>query len=338
MFQGYGFASLPDRAARADTLWYAGSTTKAHLAAAIAILIDSKKYPQLANGWSTTLSSIMREDFVLQDEWATAHLTLEDAVCHRTGFGAYNNPSIREIDGRQATVKEIVRTLRNFPSWHEPRTEFLYCNYMYVVLSHAVETITGKPLEETLRELIWEPLGMKNTYFTVDDAQKAGNFADGYYFDDKAGEFKWVAPLTLVEVSGAGAIISSARDFAKWVKCLVNEDKVFSENVHKDIRNPRSIARGPSTTGDFTLYGLGWERTMYKGHVLYKHSGGVHSGSSMAIWLPESKFGVVGFGNTALTSYAATNALLYRLIDQKLGIPAADRIDFVKEYVTPSHA
>lgn len=321
---------MPDTPAKPETLWYAGSTTKAHLAAAIAYLIDSKEYPQLANGWSTTLSSIMREDFVLQDEWATAHLTLEDAVCHRTGFGAYDNPSVREIDGRQATVKELTRLLRHFPSWHEPRTKFVYCNFMYVVLSHAVETITGKPLEDTLRKVIWDPLGMSSTYYTVEDAQKAGGFADGYYYDDEAGKFELVPPLTLVEVSGAGAIISNTLDYCKWIKCLIHEDEPFTEAVHKDIRHPRFLAREPASTGDYLLYGLGWERTIYKGAVLYKHSGGVHNGSCMVMWLPEKKFGAVAFGNTANTSFVAVLALLHRLIDNKLGVPEDERFDFIK--------
>lgn len=316
-------------------MWYAGSTTKAFLAAAIAQLIESKQYPQLANGWSTTLSSIMRDDFVMQDDWATAHLTLEDAVCHRTGFGAYENPSMREVDGRQATVRDIVRSFRKFPSWHEPRTEFLYCNHMYIALSHAVETITGKPLEETLRTLIWDPLEMKSTYFTVDDAQKTGDFADGYHFDKAAGEFKYEAPMPLIEVSGAGAIISSALDFAKWIRCLINETEPFPESVHKDIRKPRFIAQGPTPPlGDIHHYGLGWVRTIYRGHVVYKHSGGVHAGGSQVIWLPDSKFGAVAFGNTAATSNGAAETLLYRLVDEKLQIPESDRTDIGKMYVT----
>ena len=331
--QGYGFAGLPDnKPATAETQWYAGSTTKAHLAAAIAALIESKAYPQLADGWSTTLSSIMRDDFVMQDEWSTAHLTLEDAACHRTGFGDYNNTSLREIDGRQGTVGDVVRSFRHFPSWHEPRTTFLYCNHMYVALSHAVETMTGEPLEATLRRLIWEPLGMKSTLFKGDETP--GGLADGYYFDDEAGEFTRVAPMPLIEVSGAGAIVTTAADYCKWVKCLLDQGDPFNEKVHADIRKPRIVAsEKPSATGDIRLYGLGWERTMYKGHVVYKHSGGVHSGSAQVVWLPDARFGVVALGNTALTSYAATTALAYRLVDEKLGVAEADRIDFDKEYV-----
>ncbi|KAJ0131992.1 hypothetical protein HZ326_24928, partial [Fusarium oxysporum f. sp. albedinis] len=75
--EGYGFATLPDELATPETLWYAASTTKAHTAATLARLINSGDHPALANGWSTTISSIIHDDFVLQDAWATEHITLD---------------------------------------------------------------------------------------------------------------------------------------------------------------------------------------------------------------------------------------------------------------------
>ncbi|KAK7585808.1 hypothetical protein V3481_012091 [Fusarium oxysporum f. sp. vasinfectum] len=50
-----------------ETLWYTASTTKAQTSPTLAHLIDSGKYPALANGWSTTISTIIHDDFVLQD-------------------------------------------------------------------------------------------------------------------------------------------------------------------------------------------------------------------------------------------------------------------------------
>ncbi|EXL68086.1 hypothetical protein FOPG_15836 [Fusarium oxysporum f. sp. conglutinans race 2 54008] len=65
--KGYGFAALPDKPVTPETLWYTASTTKAQTSPTLAHLIDSGKYPALANGWSTTISTIIHDDFVLQD-------------------------------------------------------------------------------------------------------------------------------------------------------------------------------------------------------------------------------------------------------------------------------
>ncbi|RKK65821.1 hypothetical protein BFJ69_g15953 [Fusarium oxysporum] len=64
---GYGFAALPDKPVTPETLWYTASTTKAQTSPTLAHLIDSGNYPALANGWSTTISTIIHDDFALQD-------------------------------------------------------------------------------------------------------------------------------------------------------------------------------------------------------------------------------------------------------------------------------
>ncbi|KAM4054610.1 beta-lactamase [Hirsutella rhossiliensis] len=66
--KAFGFATLPDTPATPETLYYVGSTTMAHTAAVLAQLIDAKAYPEPSRGWTTPISSILRDDFVLHDE------------------------------------------------------------------------------------------------------------------------------------------------------------------------------------------------------------------------------------------------------------------------------
>lgn len=136
-----------------------------------------------------------------------------------------------------------------------------------------------------------------------------------------------MAHISVTEISGAGAIFSNVIDFAKWVSSLIHKTKPFSEAVHDDIQEPRFMASLPTKRKDVVMYGLGWGRFLYKGHVLYTHSGGVHAFGSEVFWLPGVKYGVVSFGNTGLSSNAAEHALIYKLIDEKLGIRDEDRDD-----------
>ncbi|KAF2665346.1 beta-lactamase/transpeptidase-like protein [Microthyrium microscopicum] len=329
--EGYGYATLQGQiSATAQTLWYCASTTKAHTAAALSEIIHSKSEPLLSKGWSTTIASIIPEDFVLQDEWATKHVTLDDAVGHRTGMTDQFNSTAREENGVRVTPKAVTRNLRNLPMVLEPRSTFHYCNFMYVVLSHILETVSGKSLEKVLKEHIWDPLDMKSTFLNLDEAKKADDhLADGYYWDKQNGEYRWVDFLEVEEISGAGGAFSTVLDYAKWVKCLLFETEPFSSEVHKDIKKSRSIVTtAPGGGIEVSLYSLGWQRTLYKGHLLYLHSGGMHAYGSQVYWLPDKKFGVVAFGNTAYTSNAVEDILAYQLMGDKLGIPQADRFDF----------
>ncbi|KAM0265635.1 hypothetical protein ACHAQJ_000069 [Trichoderma viride] len=327
--EGYGYATLPDVPATPETLWYGASTSKAQVAAVLSALIHSGNFSALSQGWSTPISSIIRDDFVLQDEWATNHITLEDAVSHRTGMPRHDRSSLRVVDGRAATPRDVVRNLRNLPLTAEPRVTPLYCNMMYVTLSHVIETVTGKWLGDLLKEQLWGPLGMHSTKFDLQDALDAPeHLASGYTWDIEREEFKEVPYMTLTEISGAGSVISNVVDYAKWVKSLIHQSGPLSEVVHRDIRSPRVLWDANLGYGyDLVLYGLGWMRTLHKGHVVYTHSGGMHAYGAEVYWFPEAKYGVVVFGNTG-TCQSVEEIIGWKLIDDKLGIPENERSDY----------
>lgn len=304
------------------------------MAAVLSALIHSGNFSALSQGWETPISSIIRDDFVLQDEWATNHITLNDAVSHRTGMARHDRSWHWAVDGRTQTPRDIVRNMRNLPLTYEPRVKPLYCNTMFVVLSHVIETITGKWLGDVLKEKLWGPLGMNSTKFDLQEALDGPeHLASGYYWDLDEEEYKEVPHMPVVEISGAGAVLSSALDYAKWVKSLLHQSGPLSEDVHKDIRTPRTLWDANLAPGyDLLLYGLGWMRTLHKGHVVYTHSGGMHAFASEVYWFPEAMYGVVVFGNTAI-SQPLEETIAWKLIDDKLGIPQKERTDYGAKYV-----
>jgi CubicO group peptidase (beta-lactamase class C family) len=141
-----------------STLFYGGSTTKAFTAAAMSFLVDENKLQ-----WNTPISNLIRDDFVLENDYATTHTTIEDALSHRTGLPRHDFSYGGTYDGHKGMPKDVVRSLRHLPLTAEPRTRFQYCNIMFVVASYVIETLTGMWLGDVLKERIWRPLGMKST-------------------------------------------------------------------------------------------------------------------------------------------------------------------------------
>lgn len=70
--QGFGLATLePPTDVTPETLFFTGSTTKSFTAASLSLLIDnSSDYESIR--WDTPVSHLLRDDFVLSDDWATA--------------------------------------------------------------------------------------------------------------------------------------------------------------------------------------------------------------------------------------------------------------------------
>lgn len=355
MPQGFGIATYPSTPVTPSTLFYCASTSKAFTAAALSIMIDSGNYTAPAVhgqplAWDTKIHNLIPEDFVLADAWATTHVTLEDALSHRTGLPRHDKASTHRVVAdpaagtkRNATVRDGVRFLRYLPLNEPPRTKWQYCNQMYVVATHVVETLTGgRWLGDVLRAWVWGPLGMRSTYFSVPDALAAPeHFAGGYAWDKAKGEYSSVPYMPVDEVGGAGSVISNVDDYTKWIRSLLREDGPVPKSGHEAIKTPRAIvkpldmlpsAKGPYDTPE--LYALGWETTSYRGHRFWTHAGGMHAYGAEVFFFPDLDFGVVALGNTAGSSNIVELLLIWELVDEKLGIPPSERYNWTARYVS----
>ena len=299
------------------------------MAAALAHVIDSKNYSSLEDGWSTPISSIIRDDFVVGDEWTTAHLTLDDAVSHRTGMAPHDFAWRRTAGGKTLPIAGTVRQLRALKLSAEPRTVWQYCHLMYVALGHVIETLTGQWLGDHLRRAVFEPLNMTATYCDTQHAMDAPeHLASGYYWSEKRKEYGLLAFDSIREGGGAGFVISNVVDYAKWVKCLLFETEPFSKQSHREIRKPRMLAPREERTGPGeTLYGLGWQQKMAHGASVYLHGATEAAYATQVFWLPEHKYGVVTMANVAAPGNAAGETIAWRLIEDMLGILENERFN-----------
>ncbi|KAH8808449.1 putative penicillin-binding protein [Xylogone sp. PMI_703] len=330
--EGFGIAEFPSTPVTASTLFYAGSTTKAFTAACMSLLVDDNdNYPEVQ--WNTPVSHLIRDDFVLEDEWATAHITIEDALSHRTGMPRHDVSYGGYYDGHRATAKDVTRALRYLPMTAEPRTRFQYCNMMFVAMSHLIETLVGRFLGDELRDRIWKPLSMHSTYFTLPDAQDAPEFlARGYTFDE--GKYIPVRYLELHGISGAGSVISNVIDYTKWISAWLNYSPPLSKQGYTSLKTSRSFISSslePSPWIKQLTYALGWDTGVYQGYEFFRHDGGTDAYGAMVIFFPSLKYGLVAFANTAGTSNSAEEQLLFHLIDDRLGISKEKRFDWNKK-------
>ncbi|MCJ1392985.1 hypothetical protein MMC18_005857 [Xylographa bjoerkii] len=336
--EGYGIASFPSEKVTSSTLFYTGSTTKAFLGTAWAQLIESeenqKKNALEKISYDTPLATLIRDDFVLQNEYSTNHCSIEDALSHRTGMFRHDH----SYGGEFNTSQKIVRSMRHLPLNRELRTHYEYCNQMYVAASHALETVTGEWLGKTLKDGIWDPLAMKSTFLKLGDAKKAAENSDiklarGYFYH-KAGEgreeegFEPEAHMDFPAVSGAGCMISNVLDYAKWIKAWINQSAPLSEKIATAATTPRSIVAPSMKPWDGVVtYSLGWNECTYEGERVLTHAGGLIGFGTQVLILPNQKWGVAVFGNTSATSNCVAQALIMHLVDELLELPAEKRFE-----------
>ena len=328
-------AKLPFEKVTPSTLFYPGSTTKSFTAAAVSLLIDDSANSSNPLTWQTPVSSLIREDFVLPDDYYTSHVTLEDALSHRTGMPRHDI----SYGGPNFTIRDAVRSLRYLPLTAEIRTKFQYCNMMYVVVSHAIETVTKTWLGDFLYARIWKPLGMFSTFFSLEDAQEAvvagkASLARGYMWLNSTQEYVPLPYIDETVASGAGAVISNVLDYGKWLQCMMTMSAPLSQAGHLAVRSPRIhsvITDQPPFTGPES-YGLGWQISIYRGEPLLWHGGGLVGFGAIMGYLPRKQWGVAMMGNTGVTSNFVQQILVSRLMDDLLATPEGERYNWTTTF------
>lgn len=307
-----------------DKLFSAASTTKAFTAAAASMIIEESKNSSSPINWDTPLASIIPEDFVLSEEHATAHTTLEDALSHRSGIPAHDWGLL--CGDKNATVQENVRTLRNLPLSASPRTEFQYTNQMYIAVGHALQTKVGEPLGSFLKRRIWNPLGMEETFFSKEEARKdpkaAAKIVSGYRWIAEENGGHWIEEpeATWCAKTAAGGIVSNVLDYSRWVQELLDRDGPLSG--HDSLTKPRifSFEQGPTDCPmPYHGYALGWFVWHYRGEHLCSHTGGWPGYSSYVGIIPERKFGMVLMANSS-SAGCLNSQLSIHLMDKILGL------------------
>lgn len=331
--KGYGYAILPSTRATNDTLWFTGSTTKAMVAAAAGLLVqDDENHGDFK--WTSRLSDLLPGIFALSEGYQSLHTTLEDALSHRSGLPRHDS----SYGWGNASVTDVVASMRYLPLSAEPRTRWQYCNIMFGAVGAILERRTGMTIEAVLRKLIWQPLGMKSTTFTLSDALKSGRLARGYSWVEDGKDGKYYVPepyLDIMPIAGAGATMSSVNDYALWIRALLDayssedDDRTDNHNdgeakrtrnpltaslVH-ELWTPRSILPiNPSL--DPITYSLGWMGVRIGRHSIVTHSGGVPGFGTNVFLIPELNFGFVAVGNNVDTASQAGSHLFLAIMNK----------------------
>ena len=329
--KGYGLADIESMAPvePATTLFFGASTTKAHLCAAWAIYLASdanqSKPPDERISWRTPMAIIIPQDFVLSEPTRTAQVTLEDCLSHRTGLPRH------EMSTQKGTLRQITRNLRHLPMHNSLREEHEYCNQMFFAASYALEVVTGKPVSAFMKEALWQPLGMQHTYGGLRDARGAGgSIAQGYSWSKFASDPEWEnvelikeSALDASERSGAGFIITTVDDYAKWMRAFLQPSTgPLNDDIVKNLWTPRSHLSPHDPINipfeGVLAYGLGWFITTYKSHLVYWHTGEIDGYGALVMLIPSLELGV-SFLSNGQTAHTSLKGLAVDLIDILLG-------------------
>ena len=200
----YGYADWNKKTANNNqTLFNIASITKMFTATMIR---------QLEQEGKLSLSDPLGKFIKLYGNENDNKITIDMLLQMKAGLGDYlGDPNYNKNVESFTNVDAYLNLIKNEPLLFEPGTNSEYSNSGYAVLGGVVEKVTGKSYADNLKERIFDPLGMTNSYFRqISDVLSNSAVPAGIDFSgNKHNMQEKTSP------SGAGGIYTNVEDLLK---------------------------------------------------------------------------------------------------------------------------
>jgi CubicO group peptidase (beta-lactamase class C family) len=328
--KGYGVRRQGESApVTAQSLFRIASNTKAFTTAALAMLVDEGKIR-----WDDPVTEHM-PGFQLYDPYVTREMTIRDLLTHRSGLGLGAGDLMFFPPGNLGR-DEIIRRLRFIKPATSFRSAYAYDNLLYIAAGQLIPAVTGKSWDDFVKDRIFTPLGMTNTFTDVAALRNGKDVATPH--NALSGKLEALPQEDMDSSAPAGAIITCVADLAKWMTVQLNggafgSTRLYSAKQAREMWSAQTIlpieelskdspAAFADTQPNFRAYGLGWDLRDYRGKKLVGHTGSLSGYVSRTALIPELKLGIVVLTNQEVT--AAHSAIANTVTDRYLGVPEAD--------------
>jgi CubicO group peptidase (beta-lactamase class C family) len=240
--------------------------------------------------------------FTLRDQEAAAKITIRDLLAHRSGL---NRTDLAMVTG-MLNREELIRVAGMAKPTAKLGEKFQYQNIMYAAAGEAVAKAENSTWDKLIATRIFKPLGMNNSDTSSTAMQKARDYSFGYDYNPTTKVTRRLPQRAIPAAAPAGAINSSARDMAQWVRLMLNNGtyngkRLVSEKGFDELVRTQMTIAGP------VGYGLGWFLREWNGHKVVEHGGNIDGFNSQVALMPDQKLGFVLLTNvtaSSLGSYA----------------------------------
>jgi CubicO group peptidase (beta-lactamase class C family) len=289
--KAFGVADASGRPVTAQTPFFTGSTGKSFTALAILQLVEAGKI-ELDEPVQTYLPW-----FRVADAHASKMITVRQLLNQVGGLPqSIGQTQLASADLSDSAIENNVRALANIELIAPPGERYEYSNANYVTLGMIVQAVSGQSYETYVREHIFQPLDMQNSFTSKIEAQQDG-LAIGYQ--------KWfgvqVASPNQPFVRGslpAGYLNMSAEDFGHYLIAQLNHGSYQSVSVlspagistlhHPDVQMP----------GSTDFYAMGWEVQHFQDVEVIRHNGAIPGYTTDMFLVPEKNLAIAMVMNT----------------------------------------
>lgn len=195
--------------------------------------------------------------------------TIRQLAAHTAGIRGYKGKEYAL--NRAYNIKESIEIFKDDPLLFEPGRQYLYNSYDWLLISLAMQEVSGIAFHDYVRTQVLDPLQMINTQPEIPNAppENLATFYSGYTSGFKTA----IAVDNRYKLAGGG-YLSTCQDIGKLGQAYL-EQKILDKELRKQFLSGNYFDDTP------TWYGLGWEVSEdQNGRTFYGHTGngvGVHA-------------------------------------------------------------
>ena len=249
-FEAHGMADLESRTPmRPDSIFRIASMTKPITTVAVMMLMEEGKF-QLTDPISRFIPEFQNPKVLVMNPpgssrsatalvLANREITIRDLLTHTAGLAAASSVELRDevakfTKARPAdeNIADYTQRLAKLPLHFQPGTAWEY-GPATTVLGYLVEVVSGQPFDRFLAERIFRPLEMNDTFFYVPD-DKLARLVTNYNvtpFGLRAAGPASAARGSRTFFNGAGGLMSTAEDYARFCQMMLNGGSVHGVHL-----------------------------------------------------------------------------------------------------------
>jgi len=246
--QSYGYADFGDKTLLStSSSFQLASVSKMFTATAIMILMERGKL-----NYDDNLTRFI-------PEFPNKKVTIRNLLNHRSGLANYIYLADEHWDIEKPITNEDVVDLfvKNKPQdYFQPDKGFQYSNTNYALLGSVIERITGQPFNIFVKENIFKPAGMNNSFiYNLEGDTVVPHYVpvgvSGY--QTRSGRYVKMQDNYLNGVMGDKGVYSTVEDLFRFNQALDN-GILINPNTLADAFTPGS----PVSKSRKDNYGFGW--------------------------------------------------------------------------------
>lgn len=172
-------------------------------------------------------------------------LTLQDCLNHTHGL-----PATAGTEAAESIKERVMASARSTLDW-DPGSKWRYGSEGLHVAAYLVEKYSGMSYADFLKKRIFEPLGMKDTYFMLKDVPK-DRLVEHYRRGQGETEWKVDRFYDPVYFNPAGGLYSTAQDMFHFYQMMLNDGTYQGQRLlsKQSVKRLITITCGHLEKGD----------------------------------------------------------------------------------------